>query len=62
MWAYGSLDERVERRRALFKDPVWQAFLDKCRPLMTTQETRVLVPAPFFQDRLKAIAALGRTP
>jgi hypothetical protein len=29
---------------------------------MTTQETRVLIPAPFFQERLKAIAALGRTP
>ena len=62
MWAYGSLDERVERRRNLFNDPVWQAFLEKCRPLMTTQETRVLIPAPFFQERLKAIAALGRTP
>ena len=61
LWAYGSLDERVERRRKLFNDPVWQAFLKKCRPLMTTQETRVLIPAPFFQERLKAIAALGRT-
>jgi hypothetical protein len=29
---------------------------------MTTQETRILMPAPFFQDRLKAIAALGRIP
>ncbi len=35
MWAYGSLDERVERRRNLFNDPVWKAFLNKCRPLMT---------------------------
>jgi hypothetical protein len=60
MWAYNTLDERVERRRKLFNDPVWQAFLKKCRPLMTTQETRVLIPAPFFQDRLKAIAAIGR--
>jgi hypothetical protein len=59
MWAYGSLDERVERRGRLFADPVWQAFLKKCRPLMTTQETRVLIPAPFFRERLKAIAALG---
>ena len=29
--------------------------------LMTTQETRVLIPAPFFRERLGAIAALGRT-
>ena len=42
MWAYDSLDERVERRRKLSADPVWQAFLKKCRPLMATQETRVL--------------------
>src|ERR1700741_1118502 len=59
MWAYGSLDERAEPRRNLFGDPVWQAFLTRCRPLMTAQETRVLVPAPFFRERLRAIAALG---
>jgi hypothetical protein len=29
---------------------------------MTTQETRVLIPAPFFRDRFEAIAAIGRTP
>src|SRR5262245_19315030 len=62
LWAYRSLDERVERRRKLFAEPVWQAFLKKCRPLMTTQETRVLIPAPFFRERLDAIAAIGRTP
>jgi NIPSNAP protein len=60
MWAYGSLDERVERRGKLFADPVWQTFLKKCRPMMTAQETRVLIPAPFFRERLKAIAALGK--
>lgn len=61
MWAYGSLDERVERRGRLFNDPTWKSFLDKCRPLMTAQETRVLIPAPFFRERLNAIASLGRT-
>jgi hypothetical protein len=61
MWAYGSLDERVERRGKLSNDPVWKAFLGKCRPLMTTQETRVLIPASFFRERLRAIASLGRT-
>jgi hypothetical protein len=59
LWAYGSLDERVERRRTLFADPAWVDFLDKARPLLTTQETRILTPAPFFRDRLAAIAALG---
>lgn len=60
LWAYGSLDERVERRRALFENPAWIAYLDKARPLLTTQETRILAPAPFFKEHLAAIAALGR--
>jgi NIPSNAP len=60
LWAYGSLDERVERRRALFQNADWNAYLNKARPLLTTQETRILVPAPFFQERLAAIASLGR--
>jgi NIPSNAP protein len=62
LWAYGSLDERVECRRILFQDPAWTAFLRKARPLLTTQETRILTPAPFFRERLAAIAALGKTP
>jgi len=62
LWAYDSLDQRVDRRRTLFQDPAWVAFLDKARPLLTTQETRILVPAPFFKERLAAIAALGGTP
>jgi len=61
MWAYGSLDERVARREKLFADPAWIAFLKETRPLMTTQETRILKPAPFFAERLAAIASLGRT-
>ena len=60
LWAYGSLDERVERRRALFENSAWTAYLDKARPLLTTQETRILAPAPFFKEHLAAIAALGR--
>jgi NIPSNAP len=61
MWAYGSLDERVARREKLFADPAWTAFLKATRPLMTAQETRILKPAPFFEQRLAAIAGLGRT-
>ena len=36
----------------LFQDPAWNAFLSKARPLLTTQETRILAPAPFFKERL----------
>jgi NIPSNAP protein len=60
LWAYASLDERVERRRALFADARWNGHLGKARPLLTNQETRILLPAPFFKERLAAIAGLGR--
>ena len=62
LWAYGSLDERVERRRgAVSESRTGTLILNKARPLLTTQETRILAPAPFFQERLAAIASLGRT-
>jgi hypothetical protein len=60
LWAYETLNDRVERRERLFKDPGWRSFLEKARPLLVTQETRILTPAPFFRDRLKSIVALGR--
>ena len=31
LWAYETLNERVERRERLFKDPEWIAFLTKAR-------------------------------
>jgi len=61
LWAYATLNERVERRARLFKDPEWVSFLQKARPLLVTQETRILTPASFFSERLKAIVDLGRT-
>ena len=29
LWAYDSLDERVERRRGLFQDPAWIGYLEQ---------------------------------
>jgi hypothetical protein len=63
LWAYETLNDRVERRERLFKDPEWVAFLVKARALVVTQETRILKPATFFDDRLKAIVGItGKTP
>jgi hypothetical protein len=61
LWAYATLNERVERRERLFRDPEWISFLQKARPLLVTQETRILTPATFFQERLKSIVEMGRT-
>jgi hypothetical protein len=60
LWAYPTLNERVERRGRLFQNPEWVSFLKKARPLLTTQESRILTPAPFFSERLKSIAETGR--
>ena len=47
MWAYDGLDERARRRADLLSRPEWQAFLPKVRPLIETQESKILIPAPF---------------
>ena len=61
LWAYETLNDRVERRERLFNDPEWIAFLKKARALVVTQETRILKPASFFRERLKSIVEMGRT-
>jgi hypothetical protein len=60
LWAYESLNDRVERRERLFNDPEWISFLHKARALVVTQETRILKPATFFKARLKQIVDLGK--
>ncbi len=60
MWVYATLNERVERRERLFEDPQWIAFLNEARPLIVTQETRILRPANFFAERLQSFVELRR--
>ena len=47
MWGYDSLDQRAERRAALGADPAWQAYVAKIRPLIITQERKILLPMPW---------------
>jgi len=51
MWAYADLNERAERRAKLAADPGWQAYVAKMRPLLVTQESKILNPAPFFTPK-----------
>ena len=60
MWAYDSLDQREKCRAAMQADPDWQAYLAKSRPLMETQETRIMKVAPFFVERYKKIVAAAK--
>jgi hypothetical protein len=60
LWAYETLNDRVERRERLFKDPQWIEFLQKARALVVTQETRILKPASFFDERLRSFVESGK--
>jgi hypothetical protein len=55
MWAYDDLNQRDACRAALSADADWQAYVGKIRPLIITQETRIMKPAPFFLARLKSM-------
>lgn len=48
LWAYETLEERDERRARLWDVPAWRAYVDEMLPLLRDQETKILVPAPFF--------------
>lgn len=48
LWAYTDLNEREQRRAAMLSDPDFQAYVRKMLPLLVSQESRILVPAPFF--------------
>jgi hypothetical protein len=60
LWAYESLDQRERCRAAMQADPAWQAYLPKNRPLMVSQETRIMKCAPFFVERLKKMLAAAK--
>ena len=48
MWQYPSFEERMQRRDALKADPAWKAYVAKMLPLLVDQESKILLPAPFF--------------
>jgi len=60
MWAYETLDQRDKCRAAMSADPAWQSYLTKIRPLMETQENRIMKCAPFFLERLKKMLGAAR--
>ncbi|SDY20640.1 NIPSNAP family protein [Delftia lacustris] len=51
LWAYTDLNERAERRARLLAEPRWQAYVARMLPLLQSQESKLLVPAPFFQPQ-----------
>ena len=47
MWVYDSLDERTKRRRKLFEDLGWRAYIQMIVPMIASRESKILIPAPF---------------
>jgi hypothetical protein len=48
LWAYESLDERVNKRAALYQDPDWlEGFVPIAFPMLEKMESKLLMPAAF---------------
>jgi hypothetical protein len=47
LWAFDSLDDRMQRRGRMIADPRWLAYLDRVTDLIDVQSTRILVPSQF---------------
>jgi hypothetical protein len=51
LWGYDSLAEREKRRKLLFEDAEWLAYLAQSPDIVVAMESRILVPAPFSPIR-----------
>jgi hypothetical protein len=49
--AYDSFEQRALRRAELRANPKWETYAASVRPLITRQENRLLIPAPFSPIR-----------
>jgi hypothetical protein len=48
LWAYESLDERINKRAALYQDPDWlEGFVPIAFPMLEKMESKLLMPAAF---------------
>ena len=46
LWAYESLDERINKRAALYQDPDWlEGFVPIAFPMLEKMESKLLMPA-----------------
>ncbi len=51
MWGYESFEDRLRRRKELFANAEWMAYIGKIRPLIVNQKNKILIPAPFFTPK-----------
>jgi hypothetical protein len=58
LWVYDDHGDRARRRAALAADDRWLAYVRRAKGLVVSQETRIMVPAPFLVERLSVFAGL----
>ena len=61
LWYYDNFAEREKRRAEMAADPGWQAYTAKVRAFISFQETRIMRPAPFFEQPLKKMLEAVRS-
>jgi NIPSNAP len=57
MWWYEDFAEREKRRALMAADAGWVAYAAKVRPFLLHQETRIMRPAPFFEETIRKMLA-----
>lgn len=57
LWVYDDYADRARRRAELAADDGWQAYLRDVLPLVESQRSRIMVPAPFMAGPLREWAA-----
>ena len=49
LWAYESLDERINKRAALYQDPDWlEGFVPIAFPMLEKMESKLLMPCLLY--------------
>ena len=57
LWAFTDLEDRRVRRQRLAEDPDWQACIAVVRPMLDSQENKILYPTEFSPIRSLPIAS-----
>jgi hypothetical protein len=58
IWGHESFEERLENREAMKADPRFQTYWEEVRGLIIRQETKLMVPATFFEPVLEKFSAV----
>ncbi|MEH6517121.1 MAG: NIPSNAP family protein [Halioglobus sp.] len=52
LWAHETFEQRLINRDEMRADPEFQAYWSKVKKLVVKQESKILLPAKFFEEKL----------